>query len=171
LDTLVSQFDHTVGTNSFFVRLARDLRIQGGMLLRWLNASESTERFTYRGERRWLRPDGYAEFKLGGKLHSCYLEWDRGTTRNQKVLDEKFRSYANYFATQAEHPDLLVVTVAPARELVVWAAVNRAFSGSSTAQVLTSVDSHTEGLGPLAAGVWRSEDGTRRTWPANAALV
>ena len=101
LDTLVSQFEHTVGTNSFFVRLARDLRIQGGMLLRWLNASESTERFTYKGERRWLRPDGYAEFKLGGKVHRFFLEWDRGTARHSKRLDEKFKNYAAYFAAQS----------------------------------------------------------------------
>ncbi len=166
LDTLVSQFEHTVGTNSFFVRLARDLRIQGGMLLRWLNAAESTQRFAYRGERRWLRPDGYAEFTFGGRVHRFFLEWDRGTTRHSARLEEKFKNYAHYFTvTEAnDHPDLLVVTVSTHREHAIWASLKRAFGAQPPANVLTSVTSLITGVGPLWP-VWRgNSDEGRRTW-------
>ncbi len=166
LDTLVSQFGHTVGTNTFFVRLARDLRAQGGLLLRWLNASEATERFVYREKQHWLRPDGYAEIKLGRRVHRLFLEWDRGTTRHTKHLTEKFENYAHYFATHTEPPDLLIVTVTPQRESVIWGFVESAFgSHQATVGVLTSIDSLLDRLGPLAT-IWRSSDSTRRaSWP------
>lgn len=166
LDTLVSQFEHTVGTNSFFVRLARDLRIQGGMLLRWLNAAESTQRFTYRGEKRWLRPDGYAEFKLGGRVHRFFLEWDRGTTRHSDRLDEKFKNYADYFAVldANDRPDLLVVTVSIPREDATWNSLRGALGTQPTAEVLTSVTSLLDRTGPLGAA-WRgSTEKGRRAW-------
>lgn len=167
LDTLVSQFAHTVGTNSFFVRLARDLRIQGGMLLRWLNASESTERFTYRGELRWLRPDGYAEFKLGGRVHGFFLELDRGTARHSDRLDEKFRNYAYYFATRRETDDpadLVIVTVSPHREGAIWSSLKQVFGAPQPANVLTSVASLIDRVGPLGRA-WRANGGAnRRKW-------
>jgi hypothetical protein len=171
MDTLVSQFEHTVGTNSFFVRLARDLRIQGGMLLRWLNAAESTQRFTYRGERRWLRPDGYAEFKLGGKIHRFFLEWDRGTTRHSDRLDEKFKNYANYFAVldANDRPDLLVVTVSSHREAAIWNNLRVAFGDRPPGNVRTTIDSLVGQSGAIAA-IWRSSDSPHRNLMAFGVL-
>jgi hypothetical protein len=171
LDTLVSQFEHTVGTNTFFVRLARDLRAQGGLLLRWLNASEATERFVYREKQHWLRPDGYAEIELGRRVHRLFLEWDRGTTRHTKHLTEKFENYAHYFATHTEPPDLLIVTVTPQRESVIWGFLRDALDGRHPASVLTSIDSLVERLGPLG-NVWRPLGGSSRmSWPGHATLV
>lgn len=165
LDTLVSQFEHTVGTNTFFVSLARDLRNQGGRLLLWLNASEATQRFVYREKQHWLRPDAYAEIELGGTAHRLFLEWDRGTTRRKEHLREKFQNYANYFSVQSEtasRADLLIVTVTPQRESVIWGFVESAFgSHQATVGVLTSIDSLLDRLGPLSA-IWRSFDSTRR---------
>lgn len=167
LETLVGQFQHTTGANSFFVRLKRDVDAAGGRLLRWLNASESTVQFTYKEKRHWLRPDGCAEFQLGGEVHRFFLEWDRGTTRHSKHLTEKFQNYAGYFAVRVEAndgPDLLIVTVSPHRESVIWNILKRSFSGQPPANVLTSIDSLVERLGPFGP-VWRgSGDKGRRRW-------
>ncbi len=171
LDTLVSQFEHTVGTNTFFVRLARDLRNQGGRLLLWLNASEATERFVYREKPHWLRPDGYAEIERGGKVHRLFLEWDRGTTRHTKHLREKFENCARFFATHTEPPVLLIVTVSPHRESVIRGLLRDALDGRHPASVLTSIDSLVERLGPLG-NVWRPLGGSSRmSWPGHATLV
>jgi hypothetical protein len=165
LETLVRQFEHTVGTNGFFVRLKRDMDASGGRLLRWLNASEATQQFTCHGKRHWLRPDGYAEVELNGAIRRIFLEWDRGTTRHKKHLTEKFQNYADYFSVQSEtasRADLLIVTVTPQRESVIWGFVESAF-GSHQARVgvLTSIDSLLDRLGSLGT-IWRSSDSTRR---------
>jgi hypothetical protein len=99
-------------------------------------------------------------------VHRLFLEWDRGTTRHTKHLTEKFENYAHYFATHTEPPDLLIVTVTPQRESVIWGFVESAF-GSHQARVgvLTSIDSLLDRLGSLGT-IWRSSDSTRRvTWP------
>lgn len=167
LDTLVSQFEHTVGTNSFFVRLTRDLRARGGRLLSWLNASESAECFTYRGQRRWLRPDGYAEFELNGEAHRIFLEWDRGTNRHTAHLRAKLGHYAEYMAARShdELPDLLIVTVSPQRERVMREGLRFAFGAEPPPNVLTTVASLVERVGPLESA-WRGNgDEGRHRWP------
>lgn len=169
LETLLRQFEHTIGTNSFFVRLKRDVDTAGGRLLRWLNAAEATQPFTCHDKRHWLRPDGYAEIELNGKVHRLFLEWDRGTTRRRKHLTEKFKCYADYFSVHPEttsRADLLIVTVTPQRESVIWSFVESAFgSHQATVGVLTSIDSLLDRLGPLGT-IWQSSDSTRRvSWP------
>jgi hypothetical protein len=141
------------------------------MLLRWLNAAESTQRFTYRGERRWLRPDGYAEFKLGGKIHRFFLEWDRGTTRHSDRLDEKFKNYANYFAVldANDRPDLLVVTVSSHREAAIWNNLRVAFGDRPPGNVRTTIDSLVGQSGAIAA-IWRSSDSPHRNLMAFGVL-
>ncbi|MEX1195474.1 MAG: replication-relaxation family protein [Dehalococcoidia bacterium] len=164
LETLVRQFEHTVGTNSFFVRLKRDVDAIGGRLLRWLNASEATRPFIWYGKGHWLRPDGFAEIELDGKVHRIFLEWDRGTIRCVEHLTQKFQRYSEYFALQPEtagRADLLIVTVTPRRESVLWNEVNGVFGGRSPSCVLTTIDSLVDRLGPLAT-IWRSSDSTRR---------
>lgn len=168
LDTLVSQFEHTVGANSFFVRLARDLRIQGGRLTLWTNPSESTRRFTHRGERRWLRPDGYAELVQHGRLHRFFLEWDRGTTRDSEHLIEKFQNYADYSAArgQVSEPDLVIVTVSQTRETAIWKTLAAVFGELPVDGVYSTVDSMVARLGPLAA-IWRASASlNRERWVA-----
>ena len=102
-------------------------------------------------------------------MHRLFLEWDRGTTRRKEHLTEKFQNYANYFAVQSEtasRADLLIVTVTPQRESVIWGFVESAFgSHQATVGVLTSIDSLLDRLGPLAT-IWRSSDSTHRlSWP------
>ena len=154
LETLLRQFEHTIGTNSFFARLKRDVDTAGGRLLRWLNAAEATQPFTCHDKRHWLRPDGYAEIELNGKIHRLFLEWDRGTTRRRQHLTEKFKCYADYFSVHPEttsRADLLIVTVNPQREAVIWRFVESAFgSHKATVGVLTSIDSLLDRLGRWA---------------------
>jgi hypothetical protein len=170
LETLVRQFEHTAGTNSFFVRLKRDVDASGGRLLRWLNASEATQAFTYYGQKHWLRPDGYAEIELGGAVRRLFLEWDRGTTRGPQHLIEKFQCYANYFAVQPEAAagaDVLIVTISPHRENVIWHVLKRVFDGPDhpPAGVVTTIDSLLARLGPLAT-IWQPLGVPRRVpWP------
>lgn len=168
LETLVDQFEHTVGANNFFVRLKRDVDASSGRLLRWLNASEATQRFMCYGQRRWLRPDGYAEVELNGAVRRLFLEWDRGTTRHLQHLTEKFQCYADYFAVLPEttsRAGLLIVTVSPHRETVIWNIMKCTFGGQPPTGVLTSIDSLVERLGPLAT-TWRSSSSRHRVcWP------
>lgn len=164
LETLVGQFEHTTGTNGFFVRLKRDLDASRGRLLRWLSASEAAQSFTFGERRHWIRPDGYADVRFGGKTHRLFLEWDRGTARRLDHLTQKFQSYAGYLAVhseQADVPDLVIVTVSPHREAVIWSILMKVFGGQPPSNVLTSIDTLMERLGPLGA-VWRSSDSTHR---------
>jgi hypothetical protein len=170
LETLVGQFEHTVGTNSFFVRLKRDVDASGGRLLRWLNASEATERFWHGGRKHWLRPDGYAEVDLGGQIQRVFLEWDRGTTRHRQHAIEKFESYAAYIASpecdDGLSPVLLLVTNSPHREDVIWRHFESVFAKvhASPDHFFTSIDTLIGALGPLAP-IWRSlETSGRVSW-------
>jgi len=96
LQTLLRQFEHTVGVNRFFVRLIADAKVYGAQVVRWFSASEATQRFANVGQTHWLRPDGAADVHLEGKLYRVYLEWDRGTMRLPEIR-EKFGQYAQYF--------------------------------------------------------------------------
>ncbi len=169
LETLIWQFDHTVGVNSFFVRLATDARANGGRLVRWLNASEAAERFTYCDLERWVRPDGYAEIELDDRARRIFLEWDRGTMFWSKLI-EKLQSYAAYFASRERgesgsgtSPDILVVTSSHQRENSVWHLLASAFdgTGASPDHMFTTIDTLVERLGPLAA-IWRSSQSSHR---------
>jgi Replication-relaxation len=167
LETLVGQFQHTVGINRFFVRLKRDVDARGGRLLRWLNSAESTESFGVAGQKHWLRPDGYAEVDLGVVVYGVFVEWDRGTTRRRQHLLEKFRAYAAHFEMESEgfRSDLLIVCNSPHREDVVWTILESAFDNRLPSGVLTTVEPLVERLGPLG-NVWRTCGPARRVaWP------
>lgn len=168
LETLVGQFEHTTGTNGFFVRMKRDLDAVGGKLLRWLGTSEAAESFTFREHPRWIRPDGSADVQIGRRTYRIFLEWDRGTVRRLKHLKQKFQSYAGYFARYPDQeylPYLLIVTVSPHREAVIWQELISAFGDQPLTSVLTSIDSLVDRLGPLGT-VWRNASGTDRLpWP------
>lgn len=162
LETLVGQFEHTTGTNQFFVRLKHDLDATGGKLLRWLSASEAAQSFTFGEHPHWIRPDGSADVHFGRNTHRLFLEWDRGTVRRLEHLKLKFESYANYFVSQSIDCDaLLIVTPSPHREAVIWKELISAFADQPPTNVFTSIDSLVDRLGPLG-GVWRSSDSTQR---------
>ncbi|HEU0075732.1 MAG TPA: replication-relaxation family protein [Dehalococcoidia bacterium] len=98
LDTLLRQFEHTVGVNGFVVRLIDDGRRCGLVIANWLSASEGAQRFTRGGATHWLRPDAVLRLSCNDNLHRVYVEWDRGTMRLPEMA-EKFRIYAAYYVS------------------------------------------------------------------------
>jgi hypothetical protein len=169
--TLLSQFAHTVGANRFFVRLVADVRGCRGEVVRWLSASEASQKFGGTVGTRWLRPDGAADVLLGCGPARLYLEWDRGTMRLPE-MKEKCCQYAHYFALLAQagaasFPDVLLVTTTPERELGLWDVLGEALQDVGRPQVsfLTSVESLVDRQGPLGP-VWCDSAGSaRRPWP------
>ncbi len=171
LQTLVRQFEHTVGANSFILAC---LRSSSGSaetaLVRWRNPVEAAVRFESGGVRRTLRPDGAGEVLQGDESHEFLLEWDRGTERIA-VLIQKLDRYASYFGSGSSAPTsacLLVVTSSPGREDVVWSAVGAAFRGRVRVEgrVFTTTESLIERYGAFAT-VWRCGAGRGRvSWLA-----
>lgn len=169
LDTLVRQFEHTVGTNSFFVACLAASKPDGPRLVAWRSAIETVVRFESGGVRRSLRPDGAGDVTHEGLPYGFFLEWDRGTERIA-VLFEKLERYESYYralgAVPASAPNLLIVTPSPHRESVVWQAVDTVIAaGSGRERVLTTVASLIAQRGPYAP-IWRSGmSSARRSWP------
>lgn len=168
--TLLQQYDHTVGANSFFIAWL-DSTAGGPRLLSWLSAAESAIRFESGGRRRWLRPDGAGKLRVGDEAFPFLLEWDRGTER-VAVLGTKFTRYAEYYRTchagGADSPTLLFVTTTPQREELVWGMATLVL-GQAAACLRTSTASLLERLGPLGA-IWRTRtQHSRAPWPERAA--
>ncbi len=167
--TLLQQYEHTVGANSFFVAW---LEGPPGRphLLSWLSAAESAIRFESGGRRRWLRPDGAGAVLANGVRHQFLFEWDRGTER-LPVIASKLARYAEFFQTLRNHgdgsPALLLVTTTPHREELVR-RVGVATIGSSSDQCMTTTAPLLDRYGPFGA-VWRGPAGQARTrWPGSA---
>jgi hypothetical protein len=166
LQTLVRQFEHTVGANSFMLAcLGNSSDPESRTLARWQNPIEAVVRFESGGVRRTLRPDGAGEVLQGDESHEFLLEWDRGTERIA-VLIQKLERYASYFGSGSSAPTsacLLVVTSSPGREDVVWSAVGAAFRGRVRAEgrVFTTTESLVERYGAFAE-VWRCGAGRGR---------
>ncbi len=165
----LTQFEHTVGVNSFFVRLAASTPASG-RLLRWLNAAESTEWCEYGGKRHRLRPDGSAVVADAGQVRRFFLEWDRGTMRGPQMV-QKFNYYAAYFASWRSKgdvpPAVLVVTNSPHRENVIWHDLETAFDEvkAKPSRFFTSIDTLIRGVGPFGP-VWRPfGSSARAAWP------
>jgi DNA-binding MarR family transcriptional regulator len=163
LETLLRQLDHTVGVNRFFVSVIRDSTKGGPRLIRWLSASEAAQKFTYGETTHWLRPDGAGDIYRQGEIQRFYLEWDRGTVKLPDLV-EKLRSYALFYASASRHAeghppggDLLLVTVSPSREQVIWRLLEESFTeiGMTPSACFTSIDSLVERFGPAGA-IWRS---------------
>ncbi len=165
LKGFLNQFEHTVGVNSFFVRLAAS-GCTSGRLLRWLNAAESAEWCEYGGKRHRLRPDGSGVVAAGGQIRSFFLEWDRGTMRGPQMM-EKFQLYAAYFASRRSKgdvpPAVLIVTNSPHRENVIWQDLENAFDEvkAKPSRFFTSIDTLVERLGPFGQA-WRPFDSVHR---------
>ncbi|MPZ24696.1 MAG: hypothetical protein GEU28_14485 [Dehalococcoidia bacterium] len=174
LRTLLRQFDHTVGVNRFVVRLVDDTRRHGSLVVRWLSASEGAQRFINGGTTHWLRPDAVVDMQWQGELRRLYIEWDRGTMRWPK-MKAKLRVYAAYYASQVKGPSApwtLIVTTAPARETVLWQALDLPFAEAQApiGRVLTSVASLIDSFGSLGS-VWRSRGADARVSLAGFVLL
>jgi hypothetical protein len=165
LKGFLTQFEHTVGVNSFFVRLGASTPASG-RLLRWLNAAESTEWCEYGGKRHRLRPDGSGLVAAGGQIGRFFLEWDRGTMRGPQMM-EKFHYYAAYCTSRRSKGDVplavLIVTNAPHRENVIWQDLEAAFDEvkAKPSRFFTSIDTLISGVGAFGP-VWRPFDSVRR---------
>mgnify|MGYP001451806716 CR=1 FL=1 len=170
LQTLVRQFEHTVGANSFMLACLRNSSDpESPTLVSWQNPIEAVVRFESGGVRRTLRPDGAGEVVQGAKPHSFFLEWDRGTERIN-VLLEKLTRYAAYYrsASAASADALLVVTPTPHREIVVWRAVSAVMRPEAERGVVrTAVASLVDQYGPYAP-IWRQfGSDARGSWPGD----
>jgi hypothetical protein len=166
MPTLLQQYEHTVGANSFFSAWLEGPP-GGPHLLSWLSAAESAIRFESGGRRRWLRPDGAGKLRVGDEAFPFLLEWDRGTER-LPVLAEKLARYAAYYqacrTSGAEPLALLFVTTTPQREELVLQLAARLLRDAS-AHLGTTTASLVERRGPAHA-IWRTEAGQHRTqWP------
>jgi len=168
--TLLQQYEHTVGANSFFIAWLEGPEGRPH-LLSWLSAAESAIRFESEGRRRWLRPDGAGAVLANGVRHQFLFEWDRGTER-LPVIASKLARYAEFFQTLRNHgdgsPALLLVTTTPHREELMR-RVGVVTIGSSSDQLITTTAPLLDRYGPFGA-VWRGHAGQARTrWPGSAA--
>lgn len=174
--TLVRQFQHTVGVNRFFVRLAAAGR-PGAYLVSWLNAEASAHQFTY-GERiSWIRPDGTGMIHLGGTTFKFHLEFDRGTMRRAQ-MDRKWSHYAAYYAAldgqidSQRQPTLLVLVTDPHREVEVCRGIADSLHKFPAAakRVRVSNLSLFDRDGPLGR-IWRTPASSlRQPWPCSLVL-
>lgn len=166
--TLLQQYEHTAGANSFFIAWL-DSPAGGPQLLSWLSAADSAVRFESGGRRRWLRPDGSGTVAAGGCRWPFLLEWDRGTER-LPVVALKLARYADYLQARgtigSDPPILLFVTTTPQREELVR-RVGVATMGSSSDYLMTTTAPLLERLGPFGE-VWRnSAQQLRSRWPGS----
>ncbi|MCC6387463.1 MAG: replication-relaxation family protein [Dehalococcoidia bacterium] len=167
LPTLLQQFEHTVGVNSFFVSWLRCRPNNDARLVAWLNAAESAVRIESAGSFHWLRPDGSGTVLAGRYAHDFLLEWDRATERIP-VLAMKLARYAEFYHAQHRSgsplPALLFVTTTPQREELVRHLSATTLS-SFDQLVLTTCASLVQRLGPRAP-IWRTQANQPRTaWP------
>jgi len=168
--TLVQQYEHTVGANSFFIAWLRAGTEGRPRLSAWLSAADSAIRFETSGRRRWLRPDGAGKLRVGDEAFRFLLEWDRGTER-VAVLAQKLARYAEYYQTcrmnGAIPPTLLFVTTTPQREHLVWQLAERVLQGFAVC-LRTTTASLLHRLGPSNV-IWQTGARQARVpWPSTA---
>lgn len=165
LQTLIRQFEHTVGANRFFLDCLAHSEAGGPSLREWQSVPEATIRFESNGVRRTIRPDGTGRVVHDGIERRFWLEWDRGTERIA-VLLEKLDRYAAYYRSHTfadgSIPHLLVVCPTPHREDVVWRAVRAVFASDHARYYLkTTSEPLLARRGPFGT-VWRAAIATGR---------
>ncbi|MPZ49988.1 MAG: hypothetical protein GEU75_11955 [Dehalococcoidia bacterium] len=169
LQTLLRQFDHTVGINQFCVRMVGEAERHGATAIRWLSASDSAARFSRGDAYRWLRPDSIVDLSWHGTTRRYFLEWDRGTERIQQLREKSF-TYAAYFSWLSNNgvtedclPMLLVVTTSTSREDLVRRTLRSTFQDAeqSPEHCLTSLISLVERYGSCGP-VWLPSSANRR---------
>ncbi|MCZ2109416.1 MAG: replication-relaxation family protein [Dehalococcoidia bacterium] len=164
LPTLLLQYEHTIGVNSFFAGWPQHTNATRPRLVAWLNAAESAVRVEVPGGRCSVRPDGSGQVFFDGRPWPFMLEWDRGTER-LPVVAAKLARYAIFYGSSGEDaPALLFVTTTPHREALVR-RVAEATLGKRNHRLLTTTASLVERLGPASA-IWRDgTEGARTCWP------
>jgi hypothetical protein len=166
LDTLVRQFEHTVGVNGFVVRLIDEGRRCGLVVAEWLSASEGAQRFTSGGLTHWLRPDAGLRVSCGDTLQRLYIEWDRGTVSWPEV-EAKLRAYAAFLddcareESRTAKPALIVVTTTSSREEGMRRRLD-ALMAALANPILTSTAALVAARGALGA-TWRAGPDAHRT--------
>lgn len=165
LQTLLRQFEHTIGANSFFVRCLTARTDEDPRLVAWQSSFEATLEFDDGGGRRRIRPDGGGQLRAGDSTCHFVLEWDRGTERIAALL-AKLDRYAAFYRSQlreaGEPSRLLVVCPTPHREALFWNAAKAVFtSESSRRHLFTTPAPLFERRGPFA-DIWRWSGSPRR---------
>ena len=160
---LLGHLNHTLGADAFMALLARAAAAHpgGAGLVEWRAVAVCAY-----GR---CRPDGYGLLRLGHKQHGFFLEFDRGTMREDR-LRAKFTGYHRYRSSRhasqafAGFPLLLIVTLDPGAEQRLARALRAADLGQGeplsallTTTSLLELSQH----GPLGA-VWRTAAGTAR---------
>ncbi len=166
--TLLHQYEHTAGANSFFVGWLRAGTEARPRLSAWLSAADSAIRFETSGRRRWLRPDGAGKLRVGDEAFPFLIEWDRGTER-VAVLAQKLARYAEYYRAcrmnGAIPPTLLFITTTPQREQLVWQLAARVLQGFAV-YLRTTTASLLHRLGPSNV-IWQTGARQARVpWPS-----
>lgn len=165
LQTLLRQFEHTIGANSFFVRCLTARTDEDPRLVAWQSSFEATLEFDDGSGRRRIRPDGGGELRAGASTCHFVLEWDRGTERIAALL-AKLDRYAAFYRSQlreaGEPPRLLIVCPTPHREALFWNAATAVFTSESSRRYLfTAPAPLLERRGPFA-DIWRWSGSSRR---------
>ena len=166
-------FEHTIGVNSFVVKLATEAatlraRGQNHRLVHWLSAAEAQEWFRWNGRWWHVWPDARFLYRANGVELDIFLEWDRATMRRRDYL-EKFRAYGAFFACRgAGHLSrcrLLVVTTTPAAEHRIAEVIESAPDTAPALLVAYLTTASRLERGGALDGVWRTADGGgRQTW-------
>jgi len=172
LRNLRRNFEHTLGTNAVFVRLARDASQAGHLLPYWWSESEATHRFEYRDRQYWVRPDGAGTYFLGEERHRFLLEYDRGTMR-RRDYQRKLTGIAAFFksgdarAMYGKRLTALVVSETDQGERRFAEAVMEAEQRRHVdLPVLLTTRAHiSRDLRGLLGPIWRTpDDPRRRAW-------
>jgi len=150
LDGFIRHFDHSVGLNRVFARLAEDARQVGHQLTEWRNEAESTRRFRDDDRSYWIRPDGGGSLWSGEARHDFFVEYDRGTI-DAAAYRSKLVGYHRYFATCQFETDF-----ADPPTVLVVAADDRAEARAARA-VRTAEREFGSRLPLLMTGEWRYE--------------
>ena len=156
---LLQRIQHTAGIYSFFANLIQAARREPEQSLCWWETGPVCER-RYRVGEQWynLRPDAFAENRVGQKHIRFWLEWDRGTM-NVRDLVIKFTSYAQYIASREwarEHSMLpMLICVAPdiAQERRMQRVAQAKLTHVSGLVMWTTTEVLLNELGPLAP-IW-----------------
>jgi Replication-relaxation len=157
LQTLLRQFEHTVGTNRFCIRLLAESARRQIQVIAWLSAADSTMSVSADDGHR-LRPDAAVDLQWRGVRLRVLVEWDRNTMRGPQ-MNRKLAHYAAYFRTRKEQAPwpgrevLLVVTTTPFRESDIRTRLLAAATSLQPEDIplLTSTASLVESVGPFGS--------------------
>jgi hypothetical protein len=146
----MSDLEHALDTNSFFVDLAEAARERSDEgLYNWVG--DDAMRRNYRELGMDVAPDGWGRYLTPSKEVLFAIEWDRGTEGAQRWT-RKVQTYAREQAgPERAARTVLVIVPSPTRERSVREAVARGLGRTSTVRVWTTDARLLAERGPLAA--------------------